>query len=119
MALDGGGAPSRGPPAGVTRLMSRRGRMRQCGALRLSLRGGLSVGAADGAQHERGVERRHDGLPSFVLVTIGQSAPVTSRLYRVTGQHAVAYRGASVKRDPGQARGDRIANVFEVRRAAP
>ncbi len=41
----------------------------------------VPVRTADGAQHERGVERRHHSLPSLVLAATGQSAPVPSRLF--------------------------------------
>src|SRR5207245_10501744 len=80
----------------------------------MSLRGRF----ADGPQHERGVERRHHGLPSLVLMATGQSAPVQSRLYRVTRQHTVTYRSPGVESDPGEARRHRVADVLEVRSAA-
>src|SRR5689334_15404993 len=76
------------------------------------------MGGTDGPQHERGVERRHHGLPSLVLMATGQSAPVQSRLYRVTGQHAVPDGPAGVEGDAGQACRHRVADVLEVRGAA-
>src|ERR1700685_2499627 len=87
--------------------------------LKLSLHGeGRLVSAADGPEQESDLERRDHGLPSLVLVAPGQAASVTSRLYRVTGEHAVAHRSAGVESHPGQARGHRVADVLEVRGAA-
>src|SRR5580693_7584062 len=87
--------------------------------LKLGLHGeGRLVSAADGTEQESDLERRHHGLPALVLVAPGQAASVTSRLYRVTGEHAVAHRGAGVEGHPGQARSNRVADLLEMRGAA-
>src|ERR1035437_10925798 len=77
-----------------------------------------SMSRAEGAQHDRRVERRHDRLPSLVLGAAVQPAPLAGLLQRVTGEPPVANRFASVERHPGQAVGDSIAHVLEVRSPA-
>src|SRR5579859_1885183 len=79
---------------------------------------GMMTGT-DGAEDEGGVEGCHYGLPSFVFPAAWQAAAVTCRLYRVTGEHAIPDWGAAVQGHPGQPGGHRVADVFEVWRAAP
>src|ERR1022692_3113176 len=55
---------------------------------------------AEGTQHERGLERGHDRLPSLVLAAAVLPAAFAGLLQGVTGQHPVANWFAGVQRDP-------------------